>query len=606
MKVYCPNYQKCNLLFIFLLFICFSFTIISPTQAQPNQWKAALKTKITDSKRLHLLDTLCYAYYKKSSDSIRFYAQQALPIAQKLGARLALAKIENHFGASYFFQAKYKRAEKHYQKSLSIFKGISHKLGMSVEYNNLANIYKRQGAYTNAISYYQQALSIQETVNNIRLMSISYTNIATIYKFQKNYSKAMRYHQKALALKKRLKNKRGIALVYTNIGFLHSEMKNYGVALGYFKKARRISQQLKLKNPLIFNNLSHAHKGLNQLDSAFFYAQKGLKIATDIDDTRGKILAKINLAHIYFAQQQYNEAIEQGEEALILSKQNNSLKPIKDINEVLFKCYLALNNYKKAIESQTLLIQAKDSLFNIERNKQLVEIETRYETQKKDQEITLKSNQIALLKKEQQHEKLLKYTFITLLFLGGLLIMYLRLMVRKNKQLVEQKQRLHEAENKLTNAQLKEKRLLAESLKKELEIKQQQLTSKALHIIQKNEILEKVKESIQSLKKDSQVNVNQLVRLVDSGIQVDQDWGNFFALFLDVHHGFFEKLKNISSELSDTELRLCALIKLKFTSKEIASILGITHGSTSVARHRIRKKLAIHSEVKLADFIGNL
>ncbi|EAY29514.1 tetratricopeptide repeat protein [Microscilla marina] len=605
--------QKKQCLFIaFFCWICFPLLVTSSSAQTPqiDQWKAALNTKTTDSMRLHLLDKICYAYHKRSPDSIRFFSQKALSIAQKLQSKLAIAKIKNHFGASYFFQAKYKEAEKYYQESLNLFKEISHKLGTSVAYNNLANIYKQQGAYTKAIFYYQRGLSIQEKANNLRLMSVSYTNIATIYRFQKNYQKALEYNKKAVDLKKAINSQRGVAIVYTNIGMVHGEMKQYSLALEYLQKALTISQQLKLKNPLVFNNLSYIYSKLNQLDSAFFYAQKGLRMSIDIDDIKGKTISKINLAHIYFARQKYTYAIKNGEEALTLAQQNKRLISIKNISEVLFKCYMKLGSYKKAIESRTLLIQAKDSLFNLEKNKQLVEIETRYETQKKEQQIILKNNQITLLKKEKQHETLLKYTFvgafISLFFLGSLLVMFLRLRVSKNKQLIIQNQQLHDAETKLTKAQLNEKKLLAETLKKELEIKQQQLASKALHIIQKNEILEKVKESIQSLKKDNKVNVTQLARLVDSGIQIDKDWNNFFALFLEVHQGFFDKLKGISDELSDTELRLCALVKLKFTSKEIASILGITHGSTSVARHRIRKKLSIPSDEKLAKFIDDL
>ncbi|WP_299453572.1 tetratricopeptide repeat protein [uncultured Microscilla sp.] len=605
--------QKKQRLFItFFCCICFSLLTISSKAQTPqiDQWKATLNTQITDSIRLQVLDKLCYAYYNKSPDSIRFFAQQALPIAQKLPSKLTTAKIKNHFGASYFFQAKYDKAEKYYQESLSLFRDIPHDLGTSVAYNNLANIYKQQGAYTKAISYYQQGLAIQEKANNSRLMSVSYTNIATIYRFQKNYPKALEYHKKSLGLKKNINSQRGMAIVFTNIGWLYCEMGKPSLGLEYLKKALAISQQIKLKNPLIFNNLSYTYQKLNQLDSAFLYAQKGLSMARDIDDIKGKTLAKLNLAHIYFTRQKYVSAIKQAEEALTLAQQNKRLISIKNISEVLFKCHVKLGNYKKAIDARTLLIQAKDSLFNINKNKQLIEIETRYETQKKEQEIKLKNNQITLLKKEKQHEVLLKYTFIgafiSLFFLGSLLVMFLRLRVSKNKQLIIQNQQLHEAETRLTQAKLNEKRLLAETLKKELEIKQQQLASKALHIIQKNEILEKVKESIQSLKKDNKVNVTQLARLVDSGIQIDKDWNNFFALFLEVHQGFFDKLQGISDELSDTELRLCALVKLKFTSKEIASILGITHGSTSVARHRIRKKLSIPSDEKLANFIADL
>src|SRR5699024_7119713 len=93
---------------------------------------------------------------------------------------------------------------------------------------------------------------------------------------------------------------------------------------------------------------------------------------------------------------------------------------------------------------------------------------------------------------------------------------------------------------------------------------------------------------------------------VDYSFSLDQDWEQFRLYFEEVHTGFLDALKKQYPELTANELRLSALVKLSLTSKEIATILGITPDSVKTARYRLRKKLGMKTEENLTEFMMNI
>ena len=122
--------------------------------------------------------------------------------------------------------------------------------------------------------------------------------------------------------------------------------------------------------------------------------------------------------------------------------------------------------------------------------------------------------------------------------------------------------------------------------------------------------MEELKENISEIKKISDDKVsgklNSLNRLVNHSLQVDRDWEDFKLHFENVHNDFFKILKHYKPDLSNYELKLCALIRLNLNIKETATILGISAESVKTARYRLRKKLELSHEDNLIDFIINL
>ena len=144
------------------------------------------------------------------------------------------------------------------------------------------------------------------------------------------------------------------------------------------------------------------------------------------------------------------------------------------------------------------------------------------------------------------------------------------------------------------------------NFEKELDFKKKELASHTLHLVQKNELLEGMKDKLVELKKSATTNKSELARLIQrikSDRQAEQDWEQFHKYFRQVHENFDNNLRAHFNDLTNNEIRLAALLKMSLSTKEIASILNISPDSVNKARYRLRKKLNLSSEDSLYDFI---
>jgi DNA-binding CsgD family transcriptional regulator len=145
------------------------------------------------------------------------------------------------------------------------------------------------------------------------------------------------------------------------------------------------------------------------------------------------------------------------------------------------------------------------------------------------------------------------------------------------------------------------KRLKEEQLLNDLEFKESQLSAMAIQMLQKNELMQELKERLEddeNLKKDSTLN-----KIISKGENHDKDWTDFNRQFESINKNFYNKLKENYPDISPNDLKICALIRLNLSIKEMAVILNISPDSVKTARYRLRKKLQLNTEDNLTDFI---
>ena len=97
-----------------------------------------------------------------------------------------------------------------------------------------------------------------------------------------------------------------------------------------------------------------------------------------------------------------------------------------------------------------------------------------------------------------------------------------------------------------------------------------------------------------------------LMRQVDGNINSEEEWKAFEEQFESVHQGFIERLAKRYPELTRTELKVCALLKLQMSTKEIANVLATTINNIEVQRYRIRKKLGLSTEQSFASLFAEI
>ena len=151
-------------------------------------------------------------------------------------------------------------------------------------------------------------------------------------------------------------------------------------------------------------------------------------------------------------------------------------------------------------------------------------------------------------------------------------------------------------------------RLRNEKLRNEVEHKSKELASSTMAIIKKNEFLLELKNTIEKHKTElgsryPDKYFNFLVGKIDENITNQDDWQVFENNFERAHEQFFSKIKDTYPDLTSSDLRLCAYLRMNLSSKEIAPLLGISVRGVENHRYRLRKKPDLKPEETLTDVI---
>lgn len=148
---------------------------------------------------------------------------------------------------------------------------------------------------------------------------------------------------------------------------------------------------------------------------------------------------------------------------------------------------------------------------------------------------------------------------------------------------------------------MEEQKLLKEQqFQNDIEHKESQLSAITIQMVEKNELLDEIKSILNKKEPSSEA---ELKKLINKYTIQDNNWKDFDHYFESVNKNFYTRLKQKYPEISSNDLKICALIKLNLSIKEMATILNISPDSVKTARHRLRKKLQLSTEENLTDFI---
>ncbi|WP_347158660.1 hypothetical protein [Pontibacter chitinilyticus] len=175
------------------------------------------------------------------------------------------------------------------------------------------------------------------------------------------------------------------------------------------------------------------------------------------------------------------------------------------------------------------------------------------------------------------------------------------------QQVLEQEKQEHLRQEALLNEQ-KIVKLKNEQLQSELAGKSRELASTALNIVYKNELLQNIRQEVDQLQDEKglrlpEKKLRKIQKIIDEGMSDERDWLIFENSFNEANENYFKKLREEYPELTPNDLKLCALLRMNMSSKEMASLLNITVRSVELRRYRLRKKLNMEHDQNLVGFI---
>jgi DNA-binding CsgD family transcriptional regulator len=203
----------------------------------------------------------------------------------------------------------------------------------------------------------------------------------------------------------------------------------------------------------------------------------------------------------------------------------------------------------------------------------------------------------------------------------GLLYLFYKRQQRKYKKLqqikLQEQQRKYDEEQKQLQLQHQleiqesEKQIIQlrnEKLQSEVEHKNSELASSAMNLVRKKEILSKLKEDLVQYKGTAEVDKSakefqKIIRVIDKELDHNEEWEQFAMHFDSVHTNYLKKLKESYPDLTSSDLKLAAYLRLSLSTKEISQLMNISIRGVETSRYRLRKKLGLPNEMNLFDFL---
>lgn len=445
-------------------------------------FQKALKIDSTANNKNGIFESLVGigAVYEKKRQfpKAKYNLEMALSIAEKLNDSIAIARILHNIGEVHKTEGKL-RASIQYLDSANKYLQYEKTsiLKIQNEYS-IGEIYEKQSDYKNALKNYRFVILQSRTMNYPKGEAMALNNIGNILKNQKKLNAALQNYLRSLEIMKTINDNTGIIVASDNIGNIYEQLHDYERALRYYRKALQIKQNLNSIGAIAVSksNVGMLYLKLNETNNAISFMQEAYKMNKLAGNKIEMANDAKNLGIIYTQLREYNNAEQYIRQSLAMAEEMNLLQLQKSNYGLLSNIYAQKNNYKKAYEYNHKFTVLKDSIFNIETQKQLDDIRTLYETDKKEQENKL------LKEQARANEQTMKRRNTAIVGVTGIAIIAIILIVVILKSRTKLKQK-----NSKISTQKKEIQQQAQALQKsneqlvELDNFKQGMTSMIVH-----------------------------------------------------------------------------------------------------------------------------
>jgi len=398
-------------LFLIILFFQLTFSALSNpdslmtlyTKAGHDSVKIKILIKAGDYYKQANADSAVTYYNMAAKLSIRhleddnfykFYTAKAL---RNSGTALLISgrnsdAIDYLYKANRFF--KYVENDKKYKnEALS---------GMSACYNNLGLIYFDNGMFDKSVEHFIISIRYDEGLGDTLGAAITYGNIGMVHYTMGNFEKSIEYYQKQVATSARFNDSISAANALNNIGVSYKAMQRYDEALKYYRNTLGIRKSIGDKSGIsaTYNNLGEVYLYIKKFRDAETYFKQALTLKKELGDINGVILTLNNLAWLSIETGKPKIAMEYAKEAELLCMKSEYLQELINSYKYLTQAYLLMKDFESAVRYSQLQLNATDSLFQMQKTRIMAEMESRFHSEKKQQEI--EKQQLQLKKNEEE------------------------------------------------------------------------------------------------------------------------------------------------------------------------------------------------------------
>lgn len=530
--------------------------------------------------------------------------------------------------ATYFYREGLKAldSQNKYDLALQLFNQSLQKTKKSdsINYRNTYRLkgicFEYLGEYGKALNSFQASLRYSKNANDTNYLVSIYNDFGSIYDYLNNFDSSLICYLKANQYAKLAKINKMIGVININISDIFYQQKEFQKALDFLHQSRRTVEGSFHKERVLYG-IGNIHVNLLNWDSLEFYnellgrsyskskniitrawltlnkgilsrhnkkyekAEKELNITLKISDS----LQFVNVYPIAFNAlfDLYTDTRSHLKKINLLNKSKlfydkQQIQYPYQYNWYYAETYKSLGDFKKAYFHLEKFKEIQDSIDQLMFDQKVVDMEKKYELSLKTEkinELTLKEDLAQVALKYERSKKIFLYVTIILLIVITLFITITS--VRKRKK-----------------------------LKNDLLAKSNELATYTLSVFQKNSwiksIEEKFSDSLSDSEHDLKGKIKELLSEININQSLDKDWRAFEDNFTHIHPKFFKTLTNKYPKLTPQDQKICALLMLRYSNKELSFILNITLDGVKSAKKRLVKKLALNESKQLYLFLQNI
>ena len=503
-----------------------------------------LMTQATDkSFREHTSDSLIRV-------AVRYFSRQHDP--ERLATALyTQGRVEKELG-------KNEEAARLFVKALDVAKGGEDYKLQYLASSQLGTLYAYSHLDSLAFSAYEQALHFAELAQDSSSISYSHAYLGRVYGLQNNWHEAIHAYQKAIAIASQVQSIPALRLGLSELATAYCRIQAYQNAFDCLQRLQDLADKSLTTNQAItYLNIGDLYRLMGCYDLAIPYLEKAL-----------------NTKNMYTKRSTYQS---------------------------FYYLYIKQQNYKKAIEYNNLYWVCNDSIQKIEKQKEIIAVEKKYNNEKllnEKQQLELKQSRMLLIR-----GGIFLLTIIVFLFIYAdkkriIARLFEELnnvqcqIVEKERAIIEYQQEVAVLSQKQSNfndlQQIRnnmeaEIKLLHQQIKT-LKQRQSELLIRLNHRNDQIQQYEKIMERKENIP-DILTRIKKTARIEES------EWPELIAHIDALHCQFSARLKKAYPELTDADIRLCCLIKLGYERKDQIALLALNEDSFDKRKQRIRKRI---------------
>lgn len=360
----------------------------------------------------------------------KLLAKKGLLYSRKAGNSKLQARAYNCLGLCHRNISEYDSAIACFNDAARLFKLNNNNTGYGNAINNMAMTIFYKGDYEKSNRLFLEVIKEAEAKKLNQVLSNAYQNLGIVNTSQERYTDALNNFKRAEEyheLSKDLRGKTGAAINQAFIYFKY--LKQYDKAIAIYKRVLPVKMSLQDQKGvgICYNNLAEAYLKMKDFNNAHANINKAIPIRLKINDRHGQATSYHILADILFHEKKYAEAERYARKAIEIAKAIGAKKEHAETLRLLSQIQEATKNITDAYTNYVKAVAIKDSLLNRENFARMAELETKYETEKKERQILQQRAKIAesQVKIDRQKMVILIFSVLGLIaILAGFVFFY--------------------------------------------------------------------------------------------------------------------------------------------------------------------------------------